>query len=184
MSSIQKQYVKATVGDEPVRVVDPVLFYAAMTPDKGLGLFCKADLEPGDVWWAHDFEDRRFVERVIPWHDYQRLPESEKRTAEVLCYIDAESRSLIHCTEPFCRVNHSGREANSRGEDDGNSVVTKLIPAGTEITLPYTYELVQSILWKFPAVRELLPANALENEAILFSPVTEHPAIVRYLERL
>ena len=88
------------------------------------------------------------------------------------------------CAEPFCRVNHSGREANSEADAHGNSVVTRPIPTGTEITQFYGYETIYSIVWKFPWIREVLSPSELNNEAFLFANAAEHPVVLEFLRRL
>ena len=105
------------------------------------------------------------------------------RVLERLGYLDCDSRSVVMCAEPFCRVNHAGSDANSTALASGCSSVAKPIPAGTEITQAYDYDLVLSILWKFPELRSELPAEMLEDEDFLFSPVDAHPAVAAFLKR-
>lgn len=180
------RYAEAVVDGERVRVVNPLNFYAAPTADplRGQGLFCRVGLVPGDCWWAHNFDDRRYVTRVIAWADYESMSDLDKREVERLCYIDAASRSLVACAEPFCRVNHAGKYANSTTDDSGCSIVTRPIPAGTEITIPYDYDPVLSILWKFPHLREALTKADLANEALMFGTVEKYEAVRRFLEEL
>jgi len=178
------RYADATVAGERVRVVNPAHFYAADVPGKGQGLFCQVVLEPGDCWWAHDFEDQRYVTRVIPWSEYEPLDDTAKRDLERLCYIDVATRSLVACTEPFCRVNHGGHDANSRSDDNGCSIVTKPVPAGTEITIPYDFDPVLSILWKFPGLKDRLSASELADESLMFGSIENCETVKRFLESL
>ena len=183
---MSERYTEAIVDGDVVRVVHPSLFHAAATvdPRKGLGLFCRVDLEPGDCWWAHAFDDPRYVTRVIPWAEYERLGEAEQCGLQVLSYIDVATRSLVVCTEPFCRVNHGGRDANSISDDSGCSLVTRPIPAGTEITIPYDYDPVLSILWKFPELTARLSPEVLADERVMFGPIGGCEPVKRFLEEL
>lgn len=184
--TLAERYVLATVAGETIRVVNPAFFYAAACsrPERGLGLFCRIDLLPGDCWWAHDFTDPRYVRQVIPWPDYERMSDDQKREAERLCYVDVATRCLIACAEPFCRVNHSFREANSCTDARGCSIVTRPIPAGEEITIPYDYDPIISILWKFPELRDRFAVEARGNASLLWSPVEASPAIRDFLAGL
>jgi hypothetical protein len=180
-----KRYTVARVDGREVRVVDPAHFRAAPAGAKGMGLFCDVDLEPGDCWWPHDWTDRRFVSRVLSWSDYLVLPDNEKRDAEVYGYIDAATRSVVFCAEPFCRVNHARADvANSRTEETGNSVAVVPMPAGTEITIPYDYETLLSLAWKFPVLAARLPARDLTDDASRFRPAVENDIAREFLDRL
>jgi hypothetical protein len=180
-----KQYCEAEVGGHTVRVVDPTHFHAAPAGGKGQGLFCRVALDPGDCWWPYRLDDPRFVARVLAWSEYQALPAAEKRAVEVACFVDGAARSVVLCAEPFCRVNHArAGAANSRSDDDGNSVALTAIPAGVEITIPYDYEAVVSLVWKFPAFRDRLTARELADEGFLFRPVAEVGAAAEFLNGL
>lgn len=178
-----KRFVAAAVNGRPVRAVAPDQFYTAPASGGrvGLGLYCRATLDPGDVWWANDTTDTRFVARVIPWPEYLRMEPGERAEAERLCYVDPGVKALVICAEPFCRVNHAGAAANSACDADGNSVITRAVPPGEEITIPYAYEAVVSLVWKFPALRDAFTRDELADDAVMFGRATEHPAAARFL---
>ena len=112
------------------------------------------------------------------------MSDAAKHEAERLCYIDAATRSLVACAEPFCRVNHGGQDANSRTDDSGCSIVTRPIPAGSEITIPYDYDPVLSIVWKFPELKERLTAVELADEAVMFGQIECCPTVKHFLMQL
>src|SRR5947209_19443857 len=113
------------------------------------------------------------------------LTGDEKRAAEVYGYIDAATRSVVFCAEPFCRVNHArAGVANSRAEDSGSSVAVVPIPAGTEITIPSDYETLLSLAWKFPALAARLPDRDLTDDIFRFRPAAESPIARDFLDRL
>ncbi|CAN5146715.1 hypothetical protein BH11PLA2_BH11PLA2_49630 [soil metagenome] len=167
-----------------LNLIDAHHFYSADAgPGRGRGLFCHIDLQPGDAWWQWTLDDPRYIARVIPWAEYLTLPESERRKVETLCYFDADAQSLVICAEPFCRVNHATLTANSKSDDDGYSVVTRPITAGTEITIPYDYEAVISIVWKFPSFRQMMTAEQLADTAFLFQRVTDVPLAMQFFNQ-
>lgn len=166
------------------RVVAPLHFYSAPSqrPQQGLGLYCQVDLAPGDVWWAECLGDARWVTRVVPWVEFQQLSQEEQDRLKSLCYVDAHIRAVVECAEPFGRVNHAGRNANSATDDDGNSVALQAIPAGTEITIPYAYDAVVSVLWKFPHFKSYLAQDT--DEESLLVPVRDHLVAQHFLALL
>jgi hypothetical protein len=180
-----KYFCTAEVEGREFQVVDPNHFFSGPSARGGRGLFCRVSLEPGDLWWAHDLSDPRFVCRVIPWEEYKTLKGAEKATAEILCYVDPVRRALIICTEPFCRVNHGRNdEANSGSDDALNSLITSPVEAGEEILISYDYEAVVSVLWKFPELRARFESAELEQESLLLSPVLECPRVLDFLRSL
>lgn len=164
--------------------IDPILFYAANVPGKGLGLFCRVDLDVNDIWWTHDMSDSKYVSRVIAWTEYSVLSESEKREIEVKCYVDPDSRSIIVCTKPFWCVNHAPASmANSTSDHQFNSIASKRIPSGEEIVISYEYDAVISIVWKFGAFRDSLNRHQLADPDFLFQPASECPIAVNFLQQ-
>lgn len=170
------------------RIIDPELFFAqaAAGPKRlGLGLFCRVALQPGDIWWLHDFEDRRYVERVLTLNELEDLPDPERQELRRLCYVDPQIRRAIICTPPFCYVNHCPRDrANSTCDDQGNSVVTKPILPGEEIVIPYDYDAVISLVWKFPEFADRLESGQLQDEKVLFQNAASFPIARDFLEEL
>lgn len=180
-----KRYCSTRVRDKEVQVVDPGHFYAAESKFGGSGLFCNVDLLPGDIWWAHDFSDPRFVARIIPWAQYLTLSGQERAEAETLCYVDPFLRALIICAEPFCRVNHgAGADANCDSDESLNSNISHPVPAGNELLIPYDYEAVVSLLWKFPELKNSFSGQELESESLLLSAAVDHPRVINFLARL
>lgn len=183
--SAPKSFCIAKVEGREFQVVDPTHFLSGPSRRGGKGLFCRVSLEPGDLWWAHNLSDPRFVSRVIPWEEYKALQGEEKASAEILCYVDPVRRALIICTEPFCRVNHGRHdEANSGSDAALNSLITSPIEAGKEILISYDYEAVVSVLWKFPELRTRFSPDELEQESLLLSPVLECPRVLEFLRSL
>lgn len=184
MSLLGKRYCEALVDGRVVPVVDPAHFRSAPVPGMGLGLFCDVDLKPGDIWWANNLTDPRFVQRVIPWEEYKTMKPDEKREAEILCYIDTDIRALIRCTEPFSRVNHATDTANSTNDELWNSVISRSVKAGEQILISYDYDAVVSLVWKFPEFVATVPTKALEDETFLLAPVDTNEAALKFLSRL
>lgn len=185
MNTMAKNYCTAVVGGVEIEVVDPALFHAQPVGTRGLGLFCRVDLAVGDIWWAHDLGDPRFVTQVIPWDEHMSSRSVARAEIEKVCYVDPRLQSLVVCTEPFCRVNHASDEgANSCCDPLGNSRVTRPIPAGTEILIPYEYEAVVSLLWKFPDLARLLPPGAWQDHRFLLQSITEWPVAMHFLRSL
>lgn len=171
----RKEYETANVDGREVHVVSPKHFYSAEVPHMGLGLFANVDLDPGDIWWANSLSDPRFVERMIPWESHTNRPVETRKEDEIKCYFDGASRSLVICSEPFCRVNHGivGRNANSDTDQLGNSIISCHVPAGEQILIPYDYESVISIVWKFPEFAARVPPEMLSNDSFLFQSVID-----------
>jgi len=185
-SLVTKRAESVSVDGRDFQVVAPRHFYAAPTTDRGLGLFASVDLEPGDIWWGNSFTDPRFVARVISWEHHMARPQEKRRADEIQCFVDTASKALVICTEPFCRVNHGRRgfDANADGDAFGNSIVSKHIPAGQEILIPYDYEAVISILWKFPEFAQRVPEELRADEAFLFSSVKDCALTTAFLNSL
>ncbi|MEN9846852.1 MAG: hypothetical protein RIS36_1999 [Pseudomonadota bacterium] len=183
---VTKSYESAIVQGREFAVVAPRHFYAAATSQRGLGLFAEVALEPGDIWWGNSFTDSRYVERVISWDEHMARPKEERRVDEITCFVDTTSKQLVICTEPFCRVNHGRRgvDANADGDEFGSSIISKLIPAGQEILIPYDYEAVISIVWKFPEFAQQLPQELRADEAFLFSNVKDCHLATAFLNSL
>ncbi len=179
-----KRYCTALVCGNVVSVVEPSHFHAAESQFGGQGLHCDVDLLRGDIWWAHDFSDPRFVARIIPWEHYLTLSRAQRADAEKLCYVNPDLRALIICTEPFCRVNHgSGDAANCDSDQSLNSIISRHVPAGMELLIPYDYEAVVSVLWKFPELRNSFSLSELETESLLLSPAVDYPQVIDFLAR-
>ena len=181
-----KQYGSTSVAGREFKFVLPEHFYAAPVPTMGLGLFCKVDLAVGDIWWVNSTTDARFVSRTVSWDEHNRRNEDDRRGDEVNCFVDPTSRLIVICTEPFGRVNHGqeGNGANSGTDEFGNSIITVPVKAGGQILIPYDYESVVSILWKFPDVKRLLPQEVLLDKDFLLSPVKENEEIMKFLNNL
>lgn len=113
-------------------------------------------------------------------------PEEERRADEIKCFVDTASKQLVICTEPFCRVNHGrrGGDANADGDEFGNSIISKHIPAGQEILIPYDYEAVVSILWKFPEFAQRIPKVLRSDTTFLFSNVNDCALAKAFLDSL
>jgi hypothetical protein len=152
----------------------------------GVGLFANVDLMPGDIWWANALTDQRFVERVIPWQEHQKRDPQEREEDEIKCYVEASLRALVICTEPFCRVNHGSADRSANADTDklGNSIITVPVPAGQEILIPYEYESVISLIWKFPEFANQLPETMRNDENFLFLNVLESRLAMEFLKRL
>lgn len=181
---LAKEYAAAILNGQTFPVVHPKHFRSAPTPRKGLGLFCDVDLVPGDYWWVNDLADPRFVAKVIPWEEYKKLRGAEKTMAEILCYLDWYLASLVLCAEPFCRVNHSSRRANSSYDAAGNSIITHPVAAGEEVLVSYSYETVGSIAWKFPDFKAQLMSEELAEDAYLLKKVVDDPKAMAFLDSL
>lgn len=165
-------------------VIEPCLFYSANVPGKGLGLFCKVDMDTNDIWWVNDMSDPRYVSRVVPWDEYSVLGESEKRDLEIRCYVDSDTRSLIVCANPFWCINHAcTAQANSSSDNQYNSIANRRIPAGEEILISYDYDAVISIVWKFDEFLSLLCEERLEDPDYLFQSASQCPIAAGFLER-
>jgi hypothetical protein len=175
-----------TVGGREFEVVAPIHFYAAETPDRGNGLFASVDLVPGDIWWGNSYFDRRYVERVIGWNEHTARTPAERTADEIKCFVDTRLKALVICTEPFCRVNHgrAGFEANADSDQHGNSIITKPVRAGEEILIPYDYEAVVSIMWKFPEFAKQVSQELRSDAAFLFSDVANNPLAKAFLDSL
>ena len=113
-------------------------------------------------------------------------PKEDRRADEITCFVDTASKQLVICTEPFCRVNHGRRgfDANADGDEFGNSIISKYIPAGKEILIPYDYEAVISILWKFPQLASQFSNELLADERFLFSSAKDPESITAFLNSL
>lgn len=180
-----RRTVTAMVDGVAVTAIDPAHFSARPVAGKGRGLFCEVDLQPGDCWWVHDWSDPRWTQRVIPWSEFRLYPPAEQEAFQVIGYLDHATKNLILCTEPFCRVNHADpATANCESNEQGHSIVTRFIPAGTEITIPYDFEMVLSLSWKFPEFREMLTDQEWADDAILFQSVNDHPKARAFLQSL
>ena len=181
----RSKYATALVDDTSFTVVDPSYFYSKPVPGMGLGLFCKIDLIPGDIWWAHNLEDQRYVEALFSWEDFLRLEGSRKEEVQRKCYVDVETRAVIVCTEPFCRVNHGNDEtANSDSDQFKNSLITKPVPADQQILISYNYEAVISLIWKFDTFKSSVPNHLLSDDSFLFSCATDVPIAADFLNQL
>jgi hypothetical protein len=176
----------AMVGDNPITCVNPSLFYSKPVYGMGEGLFATVDLDPGDIWWVNNFSDPRFVSRVISWKYHLGRDANERQSDETLCYVDPELRQLVICTEPFCRVNHGtlGRDANSSTDAYGNSFIIRPVSAGEEIRIPYDYECVVSLIWKFPEFAKTVPTDLIKDENFLLSKVCEYAQAMAFLNSL
>ena len=185
-STSPKRHETVKVGGKDFQVVSPIHFYAAPTPDRGQGLFAVVDLAPGDIWWGNSYSDARFVERVIPWREHIARTAAERVGDEIKCFVDTGLEALVICTEPFCRVNHGrrGGEANADSDESGNSIITRPVRAGEEILIPYDYEAVISIMWKFPEFAKQVPEELRSDAAFLFSDVASNPLAKRFLDTL
>ena len=185
-SSQTTRYETMNVRGKDFEVVSPRHFYAAHTPDRGRGLFASVDLKPGDIWWGNSYSDPRFVERVISWREHIARDPEERIADEIRCFVDTGLKALVICTEPFCRVNHGRRgvEANSDTDEYGNSIICKPVRAGEEILIPYDYEAVVSLMWKFPQFANQIPQELKSDPAFLFSDVVLNPLAKAFLESL
>jgi hypothetical protein len=181
-----KSYDFAELNSQYFRFVAPTHFYSKPVKGMGLGVFCDVDLVPGDIWWLNSMTDQRFVERIVPWEDHKKRNPEERGADEIKCYVDPALRALVICTEPFCRVNHAHGNLGANSDTDafGNSIITERIEAGQQILIPYDYEAVISILWKFPEVAKLLPSNLQQDEAFLLSSVKQHREVMDFLRKL
>ena len=186
LSPQTKRYETVNVRGKEFEVVSPRHFYASRTPDRGMGLFASVDLQPGDIWWGNSYSDLRFVERVIGWREHIARDPAKRVADEIRCFVDTGLKSLVICTEPFCRVNHGRRgvEANSDTDAYGNSIICNPVRAGEEILIPYDYEAVVSIMWKFPEFAKQLPKELKSNAAFLFSDVANNPLAKAFLDTL
>ena len=184
--SFNAKYASVCVDGQDFKFVLPSHFYSAEVTGMGLGLFCKVDLIPGDIWWINCHTDQRFVKKTLKFDEHLRRQVEERRSDEVICFVDPDIRTMVVCTEPFGRVNHGvlGRTANCGTDRFGNSIVTLPVQAGNELLIPYDYESVVSILWKFPEVINLFDAVTLKSEHFLLSSVRNHSAIIDFLDRL
>jgi len=182
----EKNYEAFFLNGIQLSVVSPKHFYTAPTSDKNMGLFANVSLDPGDIWWGNSYTDCRFVERIIHWDDHVIRSSDDRHRDEVLCFFDSEFRSLVICTEPFCRVNHGrrGSEANSDCDSYGNSIAITHIPKGREILIPYDYEAVISLMWKFPQFNSTVPACQRANDAFLFASARDEQLAVDFLLNL
>jgi hypothetical protein len=163
-------------------IIDPGHFSSQdFGPPRGLGLVANIDLKPGDIWWQHDWSDPRYVARLIPWIEYEAMSTIDRAAAERLCYLDIDRRTMVLCTEPFCRVNHSALP-NSITNADGDSEAIVTIPAGREITISYEYESVLSLVWKFDGLRAMLPGRKSIDEWLIVAK--ECPTTMAYLKQL
>jgi len=186
MPQNRKEILKIEHAGKCLNVISPKHFYSAPTVKMGLGLFADVDLEPGDIWWIDSIDDQRFVRKTIPWEEHLLRDAKERRVDEIQCYVDPERKMLIVCAEPFCRVNHGRRGVHSNAETDsaGNSIISQFVPAGREIRIPYDYESVVSIIWKFPEFEQTISSEERLNDSILLSPVMNYPPALRFLDSL
>lgn len=178
------KYLFSECRGRPVQYVAPEHFYAAPSEVGGLGLFCKVDLVPGDLWFLSDLSDTRYV------RDYYRtgtleIPETWKDIPAVasLVFFDSHNSALVLCNEPFCRVNHSFAKQNSSCEEDQHSIVVAPIPAHTEIFDPYDYDIVGSLLWKFPELTRWYSDEQLANLNLLRTPAAQDPIAIEFLRQ-
>jgi hypothetical protein len=180
-----EKLVTANVDGKVFEIINPTFFYSCEVPGLGLGLFCHQDLHPGDIWWAHNLNDNRFVEFCYSWQTFEALKEEIKSDVKKKCYVDVETREVIVCTEPFCRVNHgNSNTANADSDESKNSIITKFIPANSQILIPYTYEAVISLVWKFEAFERSLPLELLNNKEYLYSPAVQCKHAMDFLKNL
>lgn len=182
----EQKHSSAYVNERQISVINPLLFYAADVGDMGKGLICKMRLNPQDIWWANNFQDLRYVEKVYNWSEFQQLSDEMKLDIQRRCFVDINSRDIVLCTEPFCRINHGNMDRANTGSDaDGNSIITRQIEPDEELLVPYDgYEAVISIVWKFPDFARQVPEELLSNHNFLFSEAKKYPLAVQFLEGL
>lgn len=173
-----------SIEGKSLTLVKPSLFYARDC-NLGLGLFCQVDLEPGDIWWLNNLEDKRFTRQLIKLQNLDQMDPNERAHVQKYGYIDVPSRLIVMCTSPFGLVNHANKKnANSDSDEYGNHIATKAIRAGEEIRVGYEYDAMLSIIWKFPAIASLFSQQQLVNEDFLLSPASAHRTAVDFLDTL
>lgn len=178
------KYLFSEYRGRPLQHVAPEHFYAAPSEVGGLGLFCKVDLVPGDIWFLSDLSDRRYVKKYYPT-DALDIPEMwiDSPTITSLVFFDSQSSAFVLCNEPFCRVNHSFIKQNSSCDNEQHSVIAVPVPAHTEIFDPYDYDIVGSLLWKFPQLKEWYNSNQLTDLNLLRTPAAQDPIALEFLKQ-
>jgi hypothetical protein len=100
-------------------------------------------------------------------------------------YIDSGSKLIVMCAAPFDLTNHANTATTNSGSDQyGNSIATKYIKAGDEIRIGYDYDVMLSLIWKFPDIAKQFSQQQLSDPQFLLSPATEHQKALDFLERL
>lgn len=121
----------------------------------GLGLFADEDITEGQIWWSHN----EVFDRTISTDQFDGLPLVAQDHIRKYGFRRDDGSTLV-CGDCAMFVNHSGAP-NSREDAAGNSVATRLIKRGEEITEDY-----RAIGMKAPPQ----PARAAEDEVDITSP--------------